>query len=157
MIGSALACYLPEKRQCPGLPFGKTVAGPPAFVRSQAGETVRVKPTRTKANKTSRRSPLSESIDELTVNFEDDNGQTIVRELDKVVLSRGLWTTIIFRFQEWRPEKDDFGPDKYSVRRYKKINGVYRAQSKFTISSPDQAKKIVEILNGWLAEAGEQA
>ncbi len=100
---------------------------------------------------------MSESIDELTVNFEDDNGQTIVRELDKVVLSRGLWTTIMFRFQEWRPEKDDFGPDKYSVRRYKKINGVYRAQSKFTISSPDQARKIVEILNGWLAEAGEQA
>lgn len=100
---------------------------------------------------------MSESIDELTVYFEDDNGQVIIRELDKVVLSRGLWTTIMFRFQEWLPKKDEFGPDKYSVRRYKKINGSYRAQSKFTISSPEQARKIVEILNGWLAEADEKA
>ena len=77
---------------------------------------------------------LNETIDDLTVQFEE-NGQIIVNELDKVVLSKGLWTTILFRYQQWQPEKDDFGPDVYVIRRYKKSGGEYRQQSKFTISS----------------------
>ncbi len=93
---------------------------------------------------------MNESIDELTVRFEDDNGHETVRELDKVILSRGAWTTILFRYQEWRPARDEYGPDKYSLRRYRKVDGQYRVQSKFTISSPDQARKIIEALNAWL-------
>ena len=100
---------------------------------------------------------MNENIDELTVQFEDDNGTVVIKELDKVVLSRGAWTTILFRYQEWRQDRGDYGPDKYTLRRYKKSGGVYRAQSKFTISSPDQARKIIDALSGWLAEAEEKA
>lgn len=99
---------------------------------------------------------MSETIDELTVQFEDDNGNIIIRETGKVVLSRGAWTTILFRYQEWRPERDDYGPDKYSLRRYRKSGGAYRAQSKFTISSAEQARKIIEALSGWLEENPEK-
>ncbi len=95
----------------------------------------------------------NESIDDLTVHFEDDNGNVIVKELDKVVLSRGAWTTILFRYQDYRPKTDDYSPDKYSLRRYKKTAGVYRAQSKFNISSPEQAHKIIDALSAWLKDA----
>lgn len=94
---------------------------------------------------------MSSSIEELTVNYEE-NGQVVVKEVDKTILSKGAWTTILFRFQEWKNDADAYGPDKYTIRRYKKSGGEYRMQSKFTISSPDQARKIVDTLQGWLAE-----
>ena len=91
-------------------------------------------------------------IEDLTVNFEE-NGTLVCKELDKEILSKGAWTTILFRYQEWRPETADYGPDKYVIRRYRKSGGEYRMQSKFTISSAKQAQNIVEILQSWLAEA----
>ncbi|MDO5536416.1 MAG: hypothetical protein Q4F72_02650 [Desulfovibrionaceae bacterium] len=96
---------------------------------------------------------MSETIDELTINFVDDDGHEVIRELDKVILSRGAWTTILFRYKEWRPQTDDYSPDKYSLRRYKKSAGQYRSQSKFNISSPDQAHKIIDALSRWLKDA----
>ncbi|WP_374289962.1 hypothetical protein [Desulfovibrio desulfuricans] len=92
---------------------------------------------------------MNETIDDLTVQFEE-NGQVVVNELDKVVLSKGAWTTILFRYQQWQPEKDTFGPDMYVIRRYKKTGGEYRQQSKFNISSADQARKIVDALSAWI-------
>ncbi len=92
---------------------------------------------------------MSETIDGLTVDYEE-NGQLLVKEIDKAVLSKGAWTTIIFRYQEWSSEKDSYGPDKYVIRRYKKSGGEYRMQSKFSISSVDQARKIVDTLQSWL-------
>lgn len=97
---------------------------------------------------------LSETIDELTVNYEED-GKTVIRELDKVILSKGAWTTILFRYQEWRPQVDGYGPDKYTIRRYKKVGGEYRMQSKFTISSADQARKIIDALERWMGEGDD--
>ena len=94
---------------------------------------------------------MSETIDELTINYEEDD-ILIVKELDKVVLSKGAWTTIIFRYQQWNRQKETYGGDMYTIRRYKKTGGEYRAQSKFNISSKDQAVKIVEALNTWINE-----
>ena len=95
---------------------------------------------------------VSESIDELTIAFYED-GQERVRELDKVVLSKGAWSTLLFRYQEWVPSKNAFGPEKYTIRRYQKRNDQYWQKSKFNISSEDQARKIVDILSTWLNEA----
>ncbi len=94
---------------------------------------------------------MSSTIDELTVNYEE-NGQVVVKELDKAILTKGAWTTIVFRFQEWKNDTDSYGPDKYVIRRYKKSGGEYRMQSKFTISSADQAQKIIDTLQGWLED-----
>lgn len=94
---------------------------------------------------------MSETIDDLTIAFSEDGTET-VKELAKEVLSRGAWTTILFRYQEWDRTKQAWGADKYSIRRYQKRNNQYWMKSKFNISSEDQAKKIIEILSGWLNE-----
>ena len=92
---------------------------------------------------------MSATVEDLTVNYEE-NGQLVVKEIDKAILSKGAWATVLFRYQEWIPSSDSYGPDKYVIRRYKKTGGEYRQQSKFTISSADQARKIIETLQGWL-------
>ncbi len=92
---------------------------------------------------------MNASPEELTVEYEE-NGQILVKELDKAVLSKGAWTTVLFRYQELNTDTSDYGPDKYTIRRYKKTAGTYRQQSKFNISSAEQAKKIIEALSAWL-------
>jgi len=92
---------------------------------------------------------MAESIEELTINYEED-GIEVVKELDKAVLSKGAWTTIVFRYQQWEAPKQAYSKDRYSIRRYKKIGGEYKAQSKFNISSNDQAEKLIAILQEWL-------
>lgn len=92
---------------------------------------------------------MSSSPETLSVEYEE-NGQILARELDKVILTKGAWTTILFRYQKLNPETDEYGPDQYVIRRYRKTGGEYRMQSKFNISSSDQARKIVEALSGWL-------
>ncbi|EHJ48576.1 hypothetical protein DFW101_2572 [Solidesulfovibrio carbinoliphilus subsp. oakridgensis] len=92
---------------------------------------------------------MAETIDDLTVNYEED-GVMLTKELDKVILTRGAWTTILFRFVQWDPKKEAYGPDRYAIRRYKKSGDTYRVQSKFAISSRDQAKKIIDALAGWI-------
>ena len=93
---------------------------------------------------------MSETIDDLTIAFSEDGIETI-KELDKQVLSKGAWTTILFRYQEWKKAKQKYSPTKYSIRRYQKRNNQYSMKSKFNISSADQARKIIEVLNEWLA------
>ena len=96
---------------------------------------------------------MSESIEDLTIAFSEDGNET-TRELGKQVLSKGAWTTIMFRYQEWDNAKQAYGSVKYSIRRYQKRNNQYWMKSKFNISSDDQARKIIEALTGWLEQAG---
>ncbi|MFC3908537.1 hypothetical protein ACFORL_05540 [Legionella dresdenensis] len=97
---------------------------------------------------------MSENIDDLTIAYSDDGTET-VRELDKHVLSKGAWTTIMFRYQDWDNAKQAYGAVKYSIRRYQKRNNQYWMKSKFNISSEDQARKIIDVLNGWLEKPVE--
>lgn len=90
-------------------------------------------------------------VEDLTIEYTED-GQLITRQLDKIVLTKGAWSTIIFRYQDWDRRKQEYGPEKYSIRRYQKRNGEYMPKSKFNISSRDQAQKIVEALQTWLNE-----
>lgn len=94
---------------------------------------------------------MAEKIEDISVNYEED-GRLVVEELDKEILSKGAWTTILFRFRQWDNKLGDYGPERYSIRRYKKISGEYRSQSKFVISSRDQAQKILETLGRWIAD-----
>ncbi len=98
---------------------------------------------------------MASTIDELTINYEED-GILIVKELDKVVLTKGAWSTIIFKYQEWDRKKEAYSASKFTIRRYRKMHDEYRQQSKFTISSLDQAQKIIDALTTWIAE-DEQA
>ncbi len=93
---------------------------------------------------------MSETIDELTIAYSEEGVET-TKELDKHVLSKGAWSTIIFRYQDWDKTKQAYGPVKYSIRRYQKRNNQYWQKSKFNISSEDQARKLIEVLSGWLS------
>jgi hypothetical protein len=92
---------------------------------------------------------MATTVDELTVTYEE-NGIETVKELDKQVLTKGAWSTIIYRYQDWDRQKEQYGPDKYTIRRYQKRNGEYQQKSKFNISSKDQAEKIIEALQNWI-------
>lgn len=93
---------------------------------------------------------MAEKIEDLTIDYEE-GGVQLVKELDKIVLSRGAWATILFRYQEWDARSGDFGPEKYTIRRYQKRYGEFKQKSKFNISSKDQAVKLVEALQKWIA------
>ncbi len=94
---------------------------------------------------------MNETIDDLTISYEE-NGILLVKETGKEILSKGAWTTILFRYKNLDQKTGKFGKDMYSIRRYQKYQGEYRQKSKFNISSPDQAEKIVRTLSGWLDE-----
>lgn len=92
---------------------------------------------------------MAENTDELSVNYEEE-GILVVKEIDKEILSKGSWTTILFRYQDFDKTTQEYGPDKFTIRRYQKRNGQYQTKSKFNISSAAQAQKIVETLAKWL-------
>ncbi|MCB9785592.1 MAG: hypothetical protein H6744_02750 [Deltaproteobacteria bacterium] len=92
---------------------------------------------------------MVENVDDLTVNYEE-GGITTVEELDKAILTRGTWTTILFKYREFDAKTQEMGKVKFTLRRYQKRSGSYRQQAKFNISSEDQARAIVETLAGWL-------
>ena len=91
---------------------------------------------------------MAENIEELTIRYEEE-GVLIVKEIDKEVLSKGSWTTILYRYQEYDQSTQEYGPDKFTIRRYQKRNGQYQTKSKFNISSTAQAQKIIEVLTRW--------
>ena len=94
---------------------------------------------------------MAETVDELTVSYQDGDIET-VKELDKKVLTKGAWATVMYRYQDWDRAKEIYGPDKYTIRRYQKRNGEYQQKSKFNISSKDQAKSIIAALQDWIAD-----
>lgn len=91
---------------------------------------------------------MSENIEDLSIEYVED-GTLIIKQLDKKVLTKGAWSTIVYRYQELDRNKQEFSGDKYSIRRYQKRNGQYMQRSKFNISSKDQALKLIEILQEW--------
>lgn len=96
---------------------------------------------------------MASDVSGISINYEEE-GVLLVKELDRQVLSKGAWATIIFKFEQWDANKNIYGPPRFTIRRYRKINDEYKQQAKFNISSVDQATKIVAALQKWIAEVG---
>ncbi len=94
---------------------------------------------------------MAETVDDLTVSYHDGDLET-VKELDKHVLTKGAWSTVVYKYQDWDGRKEEYGAVKFTIRRYQKRNGEYQQKSKFNISSADQAKGLIEILQKWVDE-----
>ena len=94
---------------------------------------------------------MATTPDELTVSYKEGD-QELVKEVNKQILSKGAWTTIIYQYQDWNNAKQEYGPDKFTIRRYQKRNGEYQQKSKFNISSKDQANKIIDALTLWVKD-----
>jgi hypothetical protein len=106
-----------------------------------------------------RNNSVPSDVKDITVNYEE-NGILLVKELDKDILSKGSWATVMFKYQQWEAANQRYGPVLYTIRRYRKRNDDYRQQSKFNISSIEQAKKIIGTLRQWIdtseKETGEK-
>ena len=94
---------------------------------------------------------MAETIDELTIQYEED-GQVLRKQLDKEVLTKGSWTTIMFLYQDLDRKSGEYGPHKVSIRRYQKREGTYLQRSKFEISSPAQARMVRQQIGDWFPD-----
>lgn len=94
---------------------------------------------------------MAENIDDLTIAFYQDD-RNVLKELEKIVLTRGNWTTIMYLFQELNKKTNEYEAPKVSIRRYQKRGGVYKQQSKFNISSAKQGREMSSILLKWFPE-----
>lgn len=112
-------------------------------------------PADSKAKPGSKRGkPVKQNVtepDELSIDFEEE-GKIVRKGLKKEVLSKGAWVTVVYLFQDLNRKKNEFGPPKVSITRYKKFNKVYQFQKEFTLSSAAQAKQFVETIQKWLSD-----
>ena len=53
---------------------------------------------------------MAETVDELTVEYKEGDDIT-VKELDKVVLTKGAWATLIYRYQDLDRKTGEFGAE----------------------------------------------
>ncbi len=95
---------------------------------------------------------MASTVEDLSIEYEED-GQVLVKQLDKKVLTKGAWSTVLYRYQDWDKRKEVYSPDRYTIRRYQKRNGEYFQKSKFNISSKDQAEQLIAALQEWIADA----
>lgn len=95
---------------------------------------------------------MAETLDELSYDYEED-GVLVRKELERHVLSKGSWATVMFLYQELDKKTETWRAPKVSIVRYKKWNGQYRKQSGFNISSEKQARQIVEAIEKWYGGA----
>jgi len=98
---------------------------------------------------------MAENIDDLTIAFYQDD-RNVLKELEKIVLTRGNWTTIMYLFQELNKKTNEYEAPKVSIRRYQKRGGIYKQQSKFNISSAKQGREIAGILLNWFPETEDE-
>lgn len=102
---------------------------------------------------------MAETLEELTYNYED-GGVLLRKELDRVVLTKGSWATIMFLYQELDKASGKFRAPKIAIVRFKKFRGAYRKQSSFNVSSEKQARQITEVFERWypkMQAEGEEA
>jgi hypothetical protein len=91
---------------------------------------------------------MAETPEELSWDYEDE-GVLVRKQIDRVILTKGSWVTIMFLFQELDRAKGKFRPPKMAIVRFKKTKGVYRKQSSFNISNEKQARQIAEVFESW--------
>lgn len=91
---------------------------------------------------------MAEDLDELSYDFEDE-GRLVRKEIDRAVLTKGSWATIMFLFQELDRKTEAWRAPKVAIVRFKKSRGAWRKQSSFNISSERQARQIVEVIERW--------
>ena len=58
----------------------------------------------------------------------------VVEELDKVILQKGSWTTVLFKYRQLDRKTGEFGPAKAALRRYQKSGGYFRKRDAVNLS-----------------------
>lgn len=93
---------------------------------------------------------MAGTIDELTINWTDEaDGVQKVKELQKEVLTRGSWTTIMYFYQELDKKTGQWMSPKIRIQRYQKRGDNFIPRSKFVITTPKQGYQIIDIIKKW--------
>jgi hypothetical protein len=92
-----------------------------------------------------------EDIDEISVEYED-NGEILVKQEAKAIISRGAWPLLAFLYRDRDPKTGEFGPLKVTVRKFRKQHGTYRLESKVNLGSLDVARDVAGVLAGWAGQ-----
>ncbi len=92
---------------------------------------------------------MADGLDDIAVDFVED-GIVKVRQLDKRVLSHGGgWATIAFHYEEKDPEGPGFKPPKIALRRYRKRGDRWVVDTRFVVSSGEQARGLYDAIAVW--------
>ena len=89
------------------------------------------------------------ATDSITMDYTDEGGTQLVKEVGRVVITSGAWATIMFQYQNHDKSTGKFGETKACIRRYQKKDGSYKVKSKFNVSSGDQAIAVAAVLTKW--------
>jgi hypothetical protein len=91
---------------------------------------------------------MMETLEELTYNYEED-GTLVRKEIERVVLSKGSWPTMMFLFQELDRKTGEFRSPKMAIVRFQKRRGGYRRLASLNISDEKQARQIMTVFENW--------
>ena len=97
---------------------------------------------------------MAETLEDLTYDYEDE-GVLVRKQLDRAILTKGTWATVMFLFQELDRATGKFRPPKMAIVRFKKAKGSYRKQSSFNISNEKQARQVTEVFERWYPKITE--
>ncbi|MDR2198519.1 MAG: hypothetical protein LBR53_03500 [Deltaproteobacteria bacterium] len=93
---------------------------------------------------------MAETITDIGFTYEEE-GEVLIEELDRVVLQKGVWAVILFRYREKNRKTGDFDPPKACLRRYQKFKGDYKKRDSINLSK-DVVNTLLETLGGWRDE-----
>jgi hypothetical protein len=91
---------------------------------------------------------MVETLDELSYDVEED-GVLVRRQIDRVVVARGAWATLMFLYEELDRATGSFRAPKIAVARFKKFRGAYRRHSVFTLASVAEARALTDVFERW--------
>jgi hypothetical protein len=97
---------------------------------------------------------MSELLDELTYDREDD-GVLVRKQLERVILERGAWATVLFVYQELDKASGAYRAPRMTIVRFKKWRGALRKHASFNIESAQQARQLAAVLERWGADLDE--
>ena len=77
---------------------------------------------------------MAMEIEEPTVELNDmETGEQVVKELDKAILTKGAWQTMMFLCQEKNAKTGEFGEPKVYLRRYQKAGGAFPLRREYRV------------------------
>ena len=88
-----------------------------------------------------------EDLDDVTVELEQD-GDLVVRQEARAVLSRGAWPILAFLYRE-RDRDGAFGPPRVTLRKFRRQHDAWRPESKMNLSL-EEAKSLSAALQAWI-------
>jgi len=96
---------------------------------------------------------ITPDINKITFTYRDENGRVVKSQTDKEILTRGAWSTILFKYKEVEPLTDDFGDEKAVIARYRKRGGAWKLTKAFRVTNAKMARKIARVFTEWFFDS----